>query len=75
MKQCILFQPPGLPVAIMYPCAEELTIEEIGKKDVPSGLPFWVVDASTIPEDRTFRDAWELDEESLGEPSGFGGAE
>lgn len=37
--------------------------------------PFWVVDASAIPADRTFRDAWELDVASMGEPSGFGGAE
>lgn len=75
MNQCILFQPPGRPVAIMYPCSTELSVEEVGLKDVPAGLPFWIVDTSTIPEDRTFRDAWELDEDSLGEPTGFGGAE
>ena len=34
--------------------------------------PYWIVDASSIPTDRTFRSAWEIDE-SLGSPNGFGG--
>ena len=34
--------------------------------------PYWIVEDSVIPENRTFRSAWELDE-SLGEPNGFGG--
>lgn len=37
--------------------------------------PYWIVDPSIIPADRTFRDAWELDESQLGEPNGYGGAE
>ena len=45
----------------------------IAAKDVPQGVPFWIVGADTIPTDRTFRDAWELDVVSMGEPSGFGG--
>ena len=34
--------------------------------------PYWIVEDSVIPENRTFRSAWEIDE-SLGEPTGFGG--
>ena len=37
--------------------------------------PYWIVDPSFIPTDRTFRDAWELDETQLGEPNGYGGIE
>lgn len=37
--------------------------------------PYWIVDTSEIPTDRTFRDAWEIDETALGEPHGFGGEE
>ena len=48
------------------------TIEQIAEKDVPFELPYWIVDTSSIPTDRTFRDCWEIDE-SLGEPNGFGG--
>jgi hypothetical protein len=34
-------------------------IEWIANKDVPSGKPFKIVAVSNIPEDRTFRNAWE----------------
>lgn len=47
-------------VAVIIPAAEcGLTIEEIAAKDVPAGKPFKIVDASDIPDDRTFRNAWE----------------
>ena len=73
MDKRIVYQLHGQPVAIMIPCECGLTLEQIGRKDVPAGVPFWVVDASNIPTDRTFRDAWQLDVVSMGEPSGFGG--
>ena len=34
--------------------------------------PYWIVDDSVIPEDRTFRNAWRVDS-SFGAPQGFGG--
>ena len=34
--------------------------------------PYWIVEDSVIPENRTFRSAWEIDE-SLASPDGFGG--
>ena len=34
--------------------------------------PYWIVEDSVIPTDRTFRSAWEMDE-SFGNPDGFGG--
>ena len=49
-------------VAIIIPTPEYLethTIEELAAKDVPTGAEFQIVDASDIPLDRTFRDAWE----------------
>jgi hypothetical protein len=52
-------------VAIITPSPEALeimTIEEIAAKDVPAGKPFKIVDVSDIPEDRTFRNAWEYSE-------------
>ena len=36
--------------------------------------PYWIVDVSVIPSDRTLRNAWEVDEAALGQPYGFGGA-
>ena len=73
MDQRIVYQLPGSQVAVMIPCECGLSIEVIARKDVPAGVPFWIVDATTIPTDRTFRDAWQLDIASMGEPSGFGG--
>jgi hypothetical protein len=47
-------------VAIVIPAPDcGLTIEEIAAKDVPAGTPYKIVDVSDIPEDRTFRNAWE----------------
>lgn len=73
MGQVIVYQPPGRPAAVMIPGGADLTLEQIGQKDVPAGLQFWIVDADTIPEDRTFRDAWELDITAMGPRSGIGG--
>jgi len=51
-------------VAIIIPAADcGLTIEQIAAKDVPFGVPFKIIDASTIPADRTFRNAWEYSAE------------
>lgn len=73
MDKRIIYQLQGQPVTILVPCECGLTLEQIGQKDVPTGVPFWIVGTETIPTDRTFRDAWELDVASMGEPSGFGG--
>jgi hypothetical protein len=39
-----------------------LTVEEIQKKDVPDGITSYIVDASSIPTDRSFRNAWSYTE-------------
>lgn len=47
-------------VAVIVPAPDcGLTVEEIAAKDVPEGQPFKIVDVADIPENRTFRDAWE----------------
>ncbi len=56
----IIYPTPEGGVAIIVPAPDcGLTIEEIAAKDVPAGAPFRIVEASDIPEDRTFRSAWE----------------
>ncbi len=55
-------------VSIITPTPEALehmTIDEIALKDVPTGLPFAIVEDSEIPTDRTYRDAWVVDESIL----------
>ena len=61
MTQRIIY-PTDDGVAIIIPAPEALetmTIEEIAAKDVPAGKEYKIVDVSDIPEDRTFRNAWE----------------
>ena len=73
--QKIIYKNKDNSIGIITPTSEALsfaTIEQIAEKDVPHNLPYWIVDDSVIPTDRTFRSAWEIDE-SLGEPNGFGG--
>lgn len=71
----IVFKNKDNSVGIVTPTDEALsfaTIEQIAEKDVPFELPYWIVEDNIIPADRTFRNAWEIDE-SLGKPDGFGG--
>ena len=56
----------GNGVVILSPAPKwSGTIEELAKKDVPTGKKYKIVDTSTIPSDRTFRNAWEVDEAQL----------
>lgn len=71
----IIFKNEDNSIGIITPTNEALsfaTIEQVAEKDVPHNLPYWIVNTSDIPESRTFREAWEVDE-SFGEPDGFGG--
>lgn len=55
-------------ISIIHPTEEALefmTVEEIALKDVPRGLAFAVVEDDSIPSDRTFRDAWTIDNSLL----------
>jgi hypothetical protein len=61
MNQRIIYPTDDGGVAVIIPAPDcGLTIEEIAVKDVPEGKPFKIVDVSDIPEDRTFRNAWEF---------------
>lgn len=60
MNQRIIYPTDDGGVAVIIPAAEcGLSIEAIASKDVPAGKPFKIVDVFDIPEDRTFRNAWE----------------
>lgn len=70
----IIYKNQDNSVSVLIPTEEVLkfaTLLEVAEKDVPHNLPYWIVPTSDIPESRTFRNAWEIDE-SFGEPDGFG---
>ena len=57
-------------ISVVTPVPEcGLSFEEVCAKDVPTGVPYLVVDSGDIPEDRTFRDAWSAD---FSNPTGYG---
>ena len=57
-------------VAVLIPCTTELTLVNIGIKDVPRNIPFWIVDESELPN--TPQESWRL--ENMGQPDGIGTA-
>ncbi len=62
----LVYEQDGIKIVI--PCTTELTIIEIGEKDIDKGIPFWVVDSQDLPS--TPQETWKL--ENMGEPSGYG---
>ena len=68
MTQRILFKNNDGGVSVIIPTDEALqshTIQEIAEKDVPAGKPYKIVSVDDIPSDRTFRNAWTVDEATL----------
>ena len=62
----IIYKASDGTVRIIVPANNvDMTVEEIAKKDVPTGLKYKIVDKSEISSDRTFRNAWEIDESEL----------
>ena len=75
MSNRIIYKNLDNSVGVIIPTQEVLgfaTVIQVAEKDVPTGLPYWIVEDSVIPENRTFRSAWEIDE-NFGKPDGFGG--
>ena len=59
MMKKIIF-PTETGIAVITPTGE-LSIEETAMKDVPSGVKYKIIDASDLPQERDFRNAWEYD--------------
>ena len=53
-------------VSIIAPAPDcDLSIEDLAKKDVPKGFKYKIVPVTDIPTDRTFRNAWIVNESDL----------
>jgi len=68
MNKVIIYKQDNGVIAIVRPTLPALGqygIHAIALKDVPSGKPFAIVDASAIPTDRSSRDAWTIDDADL----------
>ena len=68
MTQLIIYnQDNGIPAVVMptQEALEQHGIQAIAIKDVPAGKPYKIVDVADIPSDRTFRNAWTVNEADL----------
>jgi len=59
MKRIIYKTDSGVSIIVPSPNWTG-TMEELASKDVPSGSEYHIVEASSIPTDRKYRNAWEL---------------
>ena len=48
----------GCDVAMVIPADCGMTVGQVAAKDVPTGVPFQVVNADDVPEDYAARVAW-----------------
>ena len=58
MKKIIFPNETG--IAVIHPTGE-LSVEETALKDVPTGVKYKIIDATDLPQERDFRNAWEFD--------------
>jgi ribosomal protein S12 len=65
MDKRIIYKNTDGSIGIIVPANCGLTVEQIAKKDVPTGLQYKIVNASDISSDRTFRNAWTIDDTEL----------
>ena len=62
----IIFRNNDGTIGIVAPAINcSKSVDEIAKKSVPTGLKYKIVDVAEISSDRTFRNAWEIDEAEL----------
>jgi hypothetical protein len=64
----IIYKNPDNTVGIIVPSDNALkimSIEQIARKDVPTGLKYKIVDVLEVPSDREFRNAWTIDDAEL----------
>lgn len=70
-KSILYFDPLTGNLAIIHPSDKsKLTVEEIAKKDVPTGIKYKIVNTSDVPTDRSFRNAWTVEEAELTDGEG-----
>ena len=65
-------------VAIVHPCTwetnpatgENFTVEEVAAMIVPNGKKYKIIEDSDLPTDKTFRNAWTVDDSDLTDGTG-----
>jgi len=59
-------------VTILSPAPNcDLSVDALAKQDVPTGKKYKIIDATDVSSDRSFRDAWTVDESDLTDGEGL----
>lgn len=69
--QAIIFENQGA-ARVLFPAVCGLSVLDIGRKDVPQGVSFWIVSTDDLPD--VALEAWELNVKKMGAPAGTGGS-
>lgn len=69
MKQVIIYPQDNGSVAVIFP-ANEFAIEEIAKKDTPTGKPYLIVNQEDLPQG--WNEFFEAMEADFTNPDGYG---
>lgn len=75
MAQVIVFENLDNSIGILHPTVDgyALGMIPIGEKDTPLDLPFWIVEDTAIPTDRSGRAGWTKSTLGVtGDPDGYG---
>ena len=56
----LIIYPYETGIAVITPTGD-LSLENTALKAVPTGVKYKIIDASDLPENRDFRNAWEFD--------------
>ena len=68
MNKKIIYKQENGMIAIVNPsdqALELMSIDDIAKKDVPTGLNYKIINTSDLPTDLDFIDAWTIDDAEL----------
>ena len=67
----IIYKSSNGSVRIIVPADNvNMTVEEIAQKDVPTGVKYKIVNKLEVSSDRTFRNAWDINEAELTDGTG-----
>lgn len=65
MSKVIIYKNDDGGVSVIYPSPDcNLTVNQIAKKDVPTGKPYKIINSSDLPPRET-RAGWEVDDSYL----------
>lgn len=66
MRDRIIYKNTDGSISVIIPAPDcGLTLEQIAAKDVPAGRPYKIVDVSELPQERSERATWTVDDDVL----------